>query len=78
MNLSHVQIGDQIAVRNGKWHDEPRYELATVTKIGKSHVSISDGRSFSIKTGDVLMSTSTLSADIVPSTDDILAKIGAA
>lgn len=77
MNLSGLKPGDEVAVRNGKWHDSPRYELATVARVTKNSVVISDGRHFGMKTGDIIRDKDQLSADVVELTDDIRAKIGA-
>lgn len=76
MNLSHLKAGDEVVVRFGKWQDNPRYELARVGRINKKTLTLTDGRAFSLKTGEVKYDKDILSQDICEMTMEIQIQLG--
>lgn len=76
MNLSHLKAGDEVVVRFGKWQDNPRYELARVGRINKKTLTLTDGRAFSLKTGNIQYDKEVMSQDIVELTVELQVQLG--
>lgn len=76
MTLDHLKAGDEVVVRHGKWQDHPTYELARVERINKKTLTLTDGRAFSLKTGEVKYDKDILSQDICEMTMEIQIQLG--